>query len=76
MKRAYRAWLKAAGKVVRVVDATAAPAAIPDFDPEKDGIYEREMINGLQDKLRNALLRLALRERDVAELRKRNAPKR
>jgi hypothetical protein len=52
---AYRARLAAAGKVVRVVDAdsvrppSASPpmSAIPDFDPARDGIYQRKMIEGI-----------------------------
>lgn len=78
VQRAYRARLAAAGKVVRVVDAVPAPAgpvpaAIPDFDPARDGIYEREMVAGMQDELRNALLKLELREQDVARLEQRSA---
>jgi hypothetical protein len=48
-------------------------AAVPEFDPAKDGIFEREMIESMSDKLRNALLQLELREQDVARLQKRNA---
>jgi len=44
VQRAYRARLKSAGKAVRIVDATASPVPIPDFDPAKDGVFEREMI--------------------------------
>ena len=81
IQRAYRARLAAAGKVVRVVDAASArPAsasppmtAVPDFDPAKDSIYEREMIEKIRDDLRNALLKLELREEDVARLEQRNA---
>jgi hypothetical protein len=44
-------------RVVRVVDAasvcpgSAKPpmTAIPDFDPENDGIYERKMIERMRD---------------------------
>ncbi len=81
IQRAYRARLAAAGKVVRVVDAasvrpaSASPpmTAIPDFDPARDGIYERKMIEKMRDDLRNALLKLELREEDVARLEQRNA---
>jgi len=75
VQRAYRARLKAAGKAVRVVDATAPPGAgpIPDFDPSKDGVFEREMVASMRDQLRSALSKLELREEDVARLRERNA---
>ena len=80
IQRAYRARLAAAGKVVRVVDAasvrpaSASPpmTAIPDFDPAMDGIYERKMIAKMRDDLRNALLKLELRQEDVARLKQRN----
>ena len=79
VQRAYRARLEAA--VVRVVDAasvrpaSASPpmTAIPDFDPARDGIYERKMIEKMRDDLRDALLKLELREKDVARLEQRNA---
>ena len=73
VQRAYRARLKAAGKVVRIVDATASPVPIPDFDPAKDGVFEREMIARMREQLRSALLKLELREEDVARLREGNA---
>jgi hypothetical protein len=81
IQRAYRARLAAAGKVVRVVDAASArPAsasppmtAVPDFDPAKDSIYERKMIEKMRDDLCNALLKIELREEDVARLEQRNA---
>jgi len=78
VQRAYRARLAAAGKVVKVVDAAAAPtspapASISDFDPAKDGIYEREMVEGMRNSLHNALSKLELREQDVARLELRNA---
>ena len=61
VQRAYRARLAAAGKVVRVVDAAlveatrASPAsvAIPDYDPAKDGVYERTMFETMRDDLHN-----------------------
>ena len=71
MQRAYRARLVAAGKVVRIVDANAVP--VPDFDPAKDGIFEREMIASLRAQLRNASSKLELREGEVTRLRDRNA---
>ena len=46
--------------------------AIPDFDPAMDGIYERKMIAKMRDDLRNALLKLELRQEDVARLKQRN----
>ena len=81
VQRAYRARLAAAGKVVRVVDAVAVPPAaanlalpaIPDFDPARDGIYEREMFEKMREDLHNALLKLELREEDIARLEQRNA---
>jgi hypothetical protein len=79
VQRAYRARLAAAGKVVRIVDTRAVvdvrPAAhsIPNFDPAKDGIFERQMIERMRDQLRTALVRLELREEEVRDLRHRNA---
>jgi hypothetical protein len=79
VQRAYRARLAAAGKVVRVVDAVPAPptnpapASVSDFDPAKDGIYERKMVEGMRGRLQGALLKLELREQDVARLEQRNA---
>ena len=80
IQRAYRARLAAAGKVVKIVDAaTVSPAtvnpalaAIPDFDPAQDGIYERAEIEGMRERLHNALLKLELREEDAARLETRN----
>jgi hypothetical protein len=80
VQRAYRARLAAAGKVVRTVDvgatgyvpAGAARSSIPDFDPAKDGIFEREMIASMRDQLRNALSKLEVREDEVSRLRDRN----
>jgi K+ transporter len=81
VQRAYRARLAAAGRVVRIVDAGAvspAPAGvaqllIPDFDPAKDGIFERQMVASTPDQLQNALSKLELREEEVTRLRDRNA---
>jgi len=72
VQRAYRAQLKAAGKVVRLVDARVA-AGIPDFDPAKDGIFERQMVESMRDRLHDALSKLKLREEDVSRLGDRNA---
>ena len=71
VQRAYRARLKAAGKIVRIVDANAVP--VPDFDPARDGVFERAMFESMQDRLRNALLKLELRKEELARLRERNA---
>jgi hypothetical protein len=78
VQRAYRARLAAAGKVVRLVDTASLapnppPAAIPDFNPAIDGVYERAMIENWRDHLHNALVKLELREQDVARLNARNA---
>jgi hypothetical protein len=63
VQRAYRARLAAAGKVVRIVDATnPALASIPDAEFE-----------AIRERLHNALLKLELREQDVARLGQRNA---
>jgi hypothetical protein len=75
VQRAYRARLAAAGKVVRIVDAGAAPPppAIPDYNPATDGIYERAMVETMRDDLHSALLKLELREQAVARFEQRNA---
>ena len=81
VQRAYRARLAAAGKLVRIVDAAAvssAPAGAtqslrPDFDPAKDGVFERQMVARIRDQLHNALSKLELREEEVTRLRDRNA---
>jgi hypothetical protein len=59
VQRAYRERRKAAGKVLRVIDTWAEmmPAEIAD----------------MRERLGNALLKLELRERDVARLEARNA---
>jgi hypothetical protein len=59
VQRAYHARLAAAGKVVKIVDAAAlspAPGHIPDFDPARNGIYERAMFEKMRDGMHNALL--------------------
>jgi hypothetical protein len=67
VQRAYRARLAAAGKVVRLVDANAAspvPAALADFDPVRDGIYERAWVANMQDDLRRAIIQAGRLEKD------------
>ena len=77
VQRAYRARLAAAGKVVRLIDAAALtnpPAtAVPGFDPETQGIYDRAMIEDLRERLGNALSKLQLQEEEMARLSQRNA---
>jgi hypothetical protein len=75
VQRAYRARLKAAGKIVRIVDATAPAGAppIPDFDPAKDGVYERDMVAGMREQLRIALSERDYLKDEVARVRERNA---
>jgi hypothetical protein len=81
VQRAYRARLAAAGKVVKIVDAAAVNpatanlvlAAMPEFDPARDGVYDRAEIEGIHERFHNALLKLELREEDVARLEARNA---
>ena len=84
VQRAYRERQKAAGKIVRTIDAatltaiqagpptTSPDPAIPDFDPKTQVIIDRDFFQEMQEKLRNALLKLALREADVAQLHQRN----
>jgi hypothetical protein len=81
IQRAYRARLAAAGKVVRLTDAVVASpapanqtlAAMPDFDPARDGVYDREMVKSLRDRLHTALLYIERQREDVARLTARNA---
>ncbi len=79
IQRAYRDRLAAAGKVVRVVDVAAvslAPQvvpAFPDFDPARDGIYEREMIETMRENLHKTSLRLENIQEDMKRLEQRNA---
>ena len=83
VQRAYRARLRQAGKVERVVDAAvfeaiqsraaAAAPARPDFDPETQFICERAVFRQLRDDLERAATKLKLREEDVARIEKRNA---
>jgi hypothetical protein len=60
IQRAYRAQLKAAGKVVKLVDA--------DFDPGQ----MQALVVELRDNLHNALVQLELRTQDVERLEARN----
>jgi hypothetical protein len=46
---------------------------MPEFDPARDGVYDRAEIEGMRERLHNALLKLELREEDVARLEARNA---
>jgi hypothetical protein len=48
-------------------------AAIPDFDPARDGLYERAMFETMRDNLHNALVEIELQNQDVARLEARNA---
>jgi hypothetical protein len=81
VQRAYRARLAAAGKLVRIVDAAAASpvpaspalASISDFNPARDGVYERAMFEKMRDELHSALLKLERRKQDAARLEQRNA---
>ncbi len=45
---------------------------MPDYDPAKDGIFERQMVAGTRETLHDTLLKLDLREEEVARLRERN----
>jgi hypothetical protein len=48
-------------------------ASIPDYDPTKDGVYERATVDGLRDRLHASMLELERRQQDVAQLEKRCA---
>jgi hypothetical protein len=76
IQQAYRARLAAAGKVFRLVDAASARpalASIPGFDPARQLICDRTTYKDMRDNLHNALVKLDVRERDVARLETRNA---
>ncbi len=72
VQRAYRARLKAAGRVVRIVDTLAVdPAAprvalapVPDFDPATEMICNRATFADMRDRLHNALVHIENLERD------------
>jgi hypothetical protein len=75
IQQAYRARLTA-GKVFRLVDAASASlalASIPGFDPAKQLIWDRKTYKDMRDNLHNALVKLDVREQDVARLETRNA---
>jgi hypothetical protein len=59
VQRAYRARLKATGKVLKLVDA--------------DAVADLAMLDRLRERLHNALSKLERREQDVARLTTRNA---
>jgi hypothetical protein len=65
VQRAYHARLAAAGKIVRVVDAIPASPALASIPGTE--------FEAMRERLHNALLRLELREQDVARLEQRNA---
>jgi hypothetical protein len=76
IQRAYRARLAAEGKIVRLVDAASASpalASIPGFDPARQLNCDRKTNKGMHNNLHNALVKLDVREQDVARLETRNA---
>jgi hypothetical protein len=76
IQRAYRARLAAEGKIVRLVDAASASpalASIPGFDPARQLNCDRKTNKGMRNNLHNALVKLNVREQDVARLETRNA---
>ena len=76
IQRAYRARLAAAGKVFRLVDAVSASpalASIPGFEPARQLICDRKTYKDMRDNLPSALVKLDVREQDVARLETRNA---
>jgi hypothetical protein len=76
IQRAYRARLAAAGKVLRLVDAasaTPALASIPGFNPATQVICDRKTFKDTRNNLHNALVKLEVRDQDVARLEARNA---
>jgi hypothetical protein len=48
-------------------------ASLSDFDPAIDGIYGREMVESMRERLHNAVLEVERRREDVARLEQRNA---
>jgi hypothetical protein len=68
IQRAYRARLKAAGKVLKLVDA----GAIADFNPDTEVICSKELLATLRDDLHDALIKLELRDQDAARFEARN----
>jgi hypothetical protein len=76
VQRAYCARLAAAGKVVRLVDvASASPvlASLAGFDPAKQLICDRKTFKDMRDKLYSGLMKLEVRQQEVAPLETRNA---
>jgi hypothetical protein len=76
IQRAYRARLAAAGKVVRLVDAASASpvlTSIPGFDLATQLICDRKTFKDMRDNLHSALVKLEVRDQDVARLETRNA---
>jgi hypothetical protein len=74
VQRAYRGRLKAAGRLVMRTDpAVVGAPGIPDFDSATQMVCDREMFEGMGDRLHAALLKLERREQDVARLEARNA---
>jgi hypothetical protein len=69
IQRAYRARLKAAGKVVRLVD----PAAIiPDFNADTHFVCERTVFEQLRYDFNTALLKIVRLTEDLEQLQLRN----
>jgi len=58
---------------IRPPSGSPVLTSIPDFDPATQLVCDREMFVGMQERLRNTLLKLELREQDVAQLGHRNA---
>jgi hypothetical protein len=58
VQRAYRARLKAAGKVLKLVDA--------------DAVADLAMLDRMRERLHDALSKLEMREQDLARLTERN----
>ena len=76
IQRAYRARLAAAGKVVRLVDAASASpllTSILGFNPATQLICDRKTFKDMRNNLHNALVKLEVRDQDVARLEARNA---
>jgi len=57
----------------RSAPLVAPPPSIPDFDPTRDGIYEREVIETLREDLHRTSLRLENIQEDMKRLEQRNA---
>ncbi len=73
MQRAYRARLAAAGKG-RLGDVRApVPPSIHDFDPARDGVYERKMFEDMRDRLHASELKVERQAETIKRLEQRNA---